>query len=66
VKTLFISLLALPAAAVFESVFSQLTDPSTRSARKSSAIIVDGMSNSGLAHDDFGGHRRYYGRSAYP
>jgi hypothetical protein len=65
VKTLFISLLALPAAAVVESVL-QLTGSSTHPARKSGAILVDGGSNSGFAHDDFGGHRRYYGRSAYP
>jgi hypothetical protein len=65
VKTLFISLLALPAAAVFESVFSQLTGASTH-ARASGAIIFDRTSSSGLAQDDRGGHHRYYGRSAYP
>jgi hypothetical protein len=64
VKTLFISLLALPAAAVFESVRLQWTGPSMGSARKSGAIISD--RSSGLAPDDLGGHHRYYGRSAYP
>jgi hypothetical protein len=66
VKTLFISLLALPAAAVVESVVSQLAGPFSHPARKSGAMIFDGGSTSNLAHDDFGGHRRYYGRSAYP
>jgi hypothetical protein len=66
VKTLFVSLLALPAAAVFEQVRLQLTGPSKGSARKSAAIIFDRRSSSALAQDDLRGHHRYYGRSAYP
>ena len=60
-KSLFVSLLALPATAVLESVFVQLTGASV----KSSAIICDFGLPSDFAHGE-SGHHRYYGRSAYP
>ena len=65
-KSLFVSFLALPAAAVLESVVVQLTSARTVSAGKSGAIICDGSSHTGLVQDDSSGHHRYYGRSAYP
>ena len=65
-KSLFVSFLALPAAAVLESVVMQLTSARAIPAGKSGAIICDSRSHSGLAKDDAGGHHRYYGRSAYP
>ena len=65
-KSLFVSFLALPAAAVLESVVVQLTSARAASAGKSGAIISDCGSHSALAQDDSGGHHRYYGRSAYP
>lgn len=64
-KTLFVSLLALPAATVLGSVVSQLKGASV-SARKSGAIICDRDWGSDSVRDDAGGHHRYYGRSAYP
>ena len=64
-KSLFVSFLALPAAAVLESVVMQLTGASAASAGKSGAIICNGGSPSDVAQDD-SGHHRYYGRSAYP
>jgi hypothetical protein len=66
VKTLFVSLLALPATAVLESVALQLTGASVVSTRKSGAIICDCGSGSALEQHDLRGHHRYYGRSAYP
>ena len=64
-KSLFVSFLALPAAAVLESVVLQLTGASVASAGKSGAIICDRASMSDLVQDE-SGHHRYYGRSAYP
>jgi hypothetical protein len=66
VKSLFVSFLALPAAAVLESVVMQLTSARAVSAGKSGVIICDCGSHSGLVQDDSSGHHRYYGRSAYP
>jgi hypothetical protein len=64
VKTLFVSLLALPAATVLGSVVSQLMGAPAVAPRKSGAIISDRMSDP--APYDLDGHHRYYGRSAYP
>jgi hypothetical protein len=65
VKTLFVSLLAMPAAAVLESVVLQLTG-APLVARRSGGVICDHGSVSGLMPNDSGGHHSYYGRSAYP
>ena len=64
-KSLFVSLLALPAATMLESVVLHLTGASAVAAAKSGAIICDCGSASDLAQDE-SGHHRYYGRSAYP
>jgi len=66
VKSLFVSFLALPAAAVLESVVMQLTSARAIPAGKSGAIICDCGSGSALEQHDLRGHHRYYGRSAYP
>ena len=64
-KSLFVSFLALPAAAALESVVLQLTGASAVSTGKPGAIICDRTSLPDLAQDE-SGHHRYYGRSAYP
>jgi hypothetical protein len=66
VKTLFISLLALPAATVLGSVVSQLKSSPAISSRKSTVMISDSGWHSDVMQDDLSGHHRYYGRSAYP